>query len=39
MVNDDVVSLDAVLLLTHKQEEGLSRRHASKEDFDTGSIL
>ena len=39
VVNDDVVSLDAVPLLTHTQEEGLSRHHTSKERFDTGSHL
>ena len=39
VVNDDVVSLDAVLLLTHTQEEGLTRGHTSKEGLDTGSIL
>lgn len=39
VVNDDVVMLDAVLLLTLTQQEGLTWRHTSKEDFHTGSTL
>lgn len=39
LINDDVVSLDAVLLLTNTQEEGLSWLHTSKEGFNTGSHL
>lgn len=39
VINDDIVSLDAVLLFTNTQEEGLSRLHTSKEGFDTGSHL